>query len=203
MNEQFWWLLARSGGIVALALVAASVVWGLLVSSKYLQGGAKPRNLVSVHRFLGAMSVVFTGIHLAALWLDSWIQFTLADLLIPFAADWRPVPVALGVIGFWLLVAVQGSSLLMRRLPRRLWKWVHLTSFALLPLGLLHGITAGTDAHTVWYRLSTAGAIGLVTWLTVWRAWLVPGRRRRQPGLAPAGAAAARGGHDQRIQPLG
>ena len=36
MNEQLWWYVARSGGIVAWALLAASVLWGLALSTKVL-----------------------------------------------------------------------------------------------------------------------------------------------------------------------
>lgn len=179
VNEQLWWYVARSGGIVAMVLIVASVVWGLLLSSKYLQGGPKPKGLLNIHRFLGGLSVIFTGIHLVALWLDSYVTFTLADLLVPFASAWKPAEVAAGVVAFWLLLAVQGTSLMMKRLPRHLWKWIHLGSYALLPLGLLHAITAGTDAGQTWFRFGAAGMIGLVTWLTAWRAIKVTGRTRR------------------------
>lgn len=178
MNEQIWWYVARSGGVVALVLVAASVLWGLLLSSRYLAGGPKPKALLDLHRFLGGLSVVFTAIHLVGLYLDSFVTFTVVDLLVPLASDWRPVEVAAGVVAFWLLLAVQGTSMLMKRLPRRFWKWIHLTSFLLLPLGMVHGITAGTDAGTAWYRLGTAGLVGLLAWLTAWRAWFV---RPRSP----------------------
>lgn len=184
-GEQLWWYLARSSGIVALLLIVASVVWGLLLSSKYLADGARPKNLLNLHRFLGGLSVAFTVIHLVALYLDSYITFAIADLLVPFVADWRPLPVAGGVIAFWLLLAVQLTSVAKRHLPRHLWRWIHLTSYVLLPLGLWHGLTAGTDAATLWYRLGTAAAVGLVTWLTVWRAWMVPARVR---GKGRAGA---------------
>lgn len=186
-GEQLWWYLARAGGIVALLLVVASVVWGLLLSSKYLAAGARPKKLLDLHRFLGGLSVVFTAIHLLALYLDSYITFTVVDLLVPLAADWRPLPVTGGVITFWLLVAVQATSMAMRRLPRHLWRLVHLTSYLLLPLGLWHGLTAGTDASTAWYRLGTAAAVGLVTWLTVWRAWMVPARAGRKRGATALG----------------
>ncbi len=173
-NEQIWWYIARAGGIVAMILVAASVLWGLLLSSKYLAGGPKPKGLLDLHRFLGGLSVVFTGLHLLALYLDSYVQFTVTELLVPFASSWNPAAVAAGIVAFWLLVAVQVSSMMMRKLPRYLWKWIHLMSYLLLPLGLVHGIMAGTDAGTVWYRLGSGAGIGLLVWLTAWRAWNVP-----------------------------
>ncbi len=176
LDEQIWWLVARASGIVAMLLVSASVLWGLLLSSRYLDGGPKPKGLLNVHRFLGGLSMAFAGIHLLGLHLDSYVEFSLAELLVPFLSSWRPGAVAAGIVAFWMLLAVQATSMLMRRLPRRLWKWIHLTSYLLLPLGLLHGTTAGTDAGSTWYRLGTAAVLGLLTWLTVWRAWCVPSR---------------------------
>lgn len=187
-DEKIWWYVARSGGVLALVMVVASIVWGLLLSSRYLAGGPKPKGLLDLHRFLGGLSVVFTVIHVVGLYLDSYIEFTVLELLVPFVDDWRPAEVAAGVIAAWLLLAVQATSLLMKRLPRRLWKWIHLSSYGLLLLGVIHGITAGTDASTWWYRGASAGAIGLVVWLTAWRAIMVPARGRRRAELTPANA---------------
>ena len=184
MSEQIWWYLTRSGGVVALVLSFASVIWGLLVSSKYLDGGPKRATVLSMHRLLGGLTVVFTAIHVVALYLDSYVQFSVAALLVPFVSAWKPIEVAAGIVAMWLLAAVQGTSLMMRRLPRRLWKWVHLASFALLPLGTWHAITAGTDASQPWFRFGLAGLIGLVTFLTAWRSVKVPARRRARTAVA-------------------
>ena len=176
-GEQVWWYIARSGGIVALILSGASVLWGLLLSSRYLQGGPKPAGLLNLHKFLGGLTVVFSLIHMAGLYFDSFVEFGVAELLIPFRSGWKPVEVAWGVIAFWLLLAVQGTSMVMRRLPRQLWKWIHMASYVLLPLGIVHGITAGTDAGSSWYQLISGGLIGLLAFLTAWRAWKIPKRR--------------------------
>ncbi len=187
-NEQLWWYLARSGGVVALVLAAASVIWGLLLSSRFLTGGPKPAWLLDLHKFLGGLTLAFTAIHMGALFADSFVQFSLADLLIPFRSTWKPAEVAAGVVAFWLLLAVQVSSSMMNRIPRQFWKWIHLASYPMLGLGLAHGITAGTDAGSLWYRLGSGGIIGLVTFLTAWRTWKVPARGRRS-SAAPAATA--------------
>ena len=122
MTEQIWWYVARSGGIVALALSGLAVIWGLLLSSKILEGRPGPRWLLDLHRFLGGATVAFTFVHVAALMLDSYVSFSLVDVLVPLASAWNPVAVAWGIIAFWLLLAVQISSMLMSRIPRRWWK---------------------------------------------------------------------------------
>lgn len=182
MTEQIWWYTARASGIVALGLVAASVMWGLLFSSRLLQDRPSPRWLLDLHRFLGGLAVVFTGLHLVALAADSYVTFGVLDLLVPFASDWNPAAVAWGVVGGYLLVAVQGSSLMMKRLPRKLWKWIHLTSYLMLWMGLIHGLTAGTDATHPLYIAGTTAVVGSTVWLTGFR---ILTQRKLQPRASP------------------
>lgn len=174
---ELWWEISRASGVVALVLACLSVIWGLLISSRYMAGVAKAAGLARMHKFLGGMTVIFTLIHVAALYLDSFVQFSVIDLLIPFASDWKPFPTALGIVSFWLLLAVQGTSMMMKRLPRRLWKFVHGTSYLLIAGGMWHGISAGTDAGTTWFKYGAAGLIGGITFLTAWRATQRPARQ--------------------------
>ena len=94
--EQVWWYVARSGGLVALALSGASVLWGLLLSTRYLERVVRPKWLLDLHKLLGAFTVIFTVIHVAALMLDSYVAFGLVDVLVPFASSSRPGAVAWG-----------------------------------------------------------------------------------------------------------
>jgi len=122
VDPQLWWYTARAGGIVALALTAGSVIWGLLLSTRVLQGGPSAAWLLDLHRFLGGAAVIFTGIHLAGLVADTYVHFGVADLLVPFASDWKTGAVAWGIVAFYLLLAVEATSLVMNRIPRLWWK---------------------------------------------------------------------------------
>jgi predicted ferric reductase len=182
MNEKLWWYVARSTGIVAWALVAAAVIWGLLLTTRLLGGQPAPKWLLDLHRFLGGLAVVFTTLHLVGLVADTYTDFGLADLLVPLASAWKPLPVALGVVAFYLLVAVEVSSLAMRRIPRRWWRWIHLSSFGSFWLATIHGVAAGTDSSNPWLWVSyviTAGAVIFLTLLRVLADRRSPARRGR------------------------
>jgi DMSO/TMAO reductase YedYZ heme-binding membrane subunit len=185
MSEQFWWYLARSGGIVALFLAAASVIWGLLLSGGYLERNPTKKWLLSLHRWLGGMTIAFTAVHVIALRLDSFVEYTFADLLVPFAAAKPPGqwPIAWGVIAAYLLVAVQVTSLMMKRLPRRLWRWIHLSSYAVLVTGIMHGAQAGTDSSNQLYIVGVLIAALSTVFLTTHR---ILTRRRTPRHTAPA-----------------
>ena len=90
VSEHLWWYVARSGGIVAWALLAASVLWGLALSTKALGKRPHPNWLLDLHRFLGGLALVFTGVHVGALVLDSYLSFGLMQLLVPFTSSYRP-----------------------------------------------------------------------------------------------------------------
>lgn len=169
MNEHLWWYVARSGGIVALVLATLSVVWGLLISTRMLENKPRQAWLLSVHKLLGAGTVIFTFFHMLGLYLDNFVSFGFADLLIPFASDWNPGPVAWGIVCFYLLAAVQISSMVMHRIPRRLWRLIHMSSFGVMATGLIHGVTAGTDASNPLYVGGSIAATMLVGFLTIYR----------------------------------
>lgn len=192
MSEQIWWYVARAGGIVALALASASVIWGLLLSSGYLNRNPTKKWLLSLHSWLGGMTVIFTGVHVLGLWLDSFIQYSVADLFVPFASSKDPGrwQITSGVIATYLLVAVQGTSMVMKRLPRKWWRAVHMASYAVFALGMVHGAQAGTDASNIGYIGGMLSLVLATVYLTTYR--VLTGRRARRGAIQPTDAPAER-----------
>lgn len=180
MNPQFWWYLARATGYVAWALVAASVISGLALSTRLTNGRPTAAWILDLHRFLAGTAVAFTGLHLVGLFADNYVQFGLAELLIPFASRWRSGPVALGVVAMYLLAAVEISSLLMRRLPRHLWRAIHLASYGAFWLATFHLLVAGTDAGHPLSRVATTLVMATVVFLSLVRTLSGRGRGHRR-----------------------
>ena len=145
MTTQLWWYVARAAGMVGWAVLAASVVWGLAISTKTKPRAVRPNWMLDLHRFLGGLATIFTGVHIVGLVADNYTHFGPSDILVPFASSWRPDAVAWGVAAMYLLVAVEVTSLARRRLPKRVWRGVHMASFPLFAFGTVHALTAGTD----------------------------------------------------------
>lgn len=181
MTPKFWWYAARSTGMVAWAMAAAVVVWGLLLSTRSARGLAKPAWVLDLHRFLGVIALGATAAHLGALVGDNFVPFSAADLLVPGASAWKTFPVALGVVAFWLLLAVEVSSLLKRRLAHRAWMRIHLLSFVAYVLATVHYLQAGTERTNPILLYTVEAVSAAVVFLTVLRV-LAPRR------VAPAGA---------------
>jgi sulfoxide reductase heme-binding subunit YedZ len=178
MSPQMWWYVARASGIVAWLMLSASVIWGIVLASGAFPSHRRPAWLLDLHRWLGALTVGFLGLHLGALVADSYVHFGLADLAVPLASDWKPVAVAAGVVAMWSIVAVQASSLLRKRIPKWLWRSVHLSSYPTFLLVSAHGIFAGTDASMSLYLTTTVLTVVAVSTLLVQR--LLGGTRKRR-----------------------
>ena len=181
MSPQFWWYAARSTGIVAWALSAAAVIWGLLLSTRSARGLAKPAWVLDLHRWLGALTIVVTVAHLGALVADSYIHFDLVDLLVPGASAWKTGAVAWGVVAFWIFVAVEVSSLAKKRLPHKVWVRIHLLSFAAYVMATAHYLTAGTERTNPIVLFSVEIVTAAVLFLTLLRI-LAPRRARSAGG---------------------
>jgi len=171
-----WWYLARAGGLVAWALLSASVLWGLCLSTRVFARSVSAKWLTDLHRFLGGSALLFTGMHVATLVADSYVHFGAKEVFVPFASTWRPAAVAWGVIAFWILLAVEATSLLMKYLPRRLWHAIHLSSFVLFFAATTHAVTAGTDSRAIAFVIGCTAVLSTVLLLTLVRA-LVPRTR--------------------------
>jgi len=168
-DEKLSWYVARSSGLISWALVTASIVWGLTLSSRLIRRRGVPAWLLALHRYLGTLSIVFIAVHLLALVADNYVPYGWKDLFVPMATKWRPGATAWGIAGFYLLVAIQITSWLMRWLPRRVWHAVHLSSFPLFVAGTVHGFQAGADMSNRLILWSGMVGIVLVVTLIVFR----------------------------------
>ena len=189
MNEQLWWYVARSSGIVAWALVTLSVCWGLMLSTRAAAKASQPKQLLDLHRFLGGLAVTFTAVHLIGLVADSYVHFGWIEILVPWASEWKPTATAWGVIALYLLVAVEGTSLMMRRLPKPVWRQIHRTSFGLYVFATIHGVQAGTDTANIWYQMAMLASINVVAFLLI----LLILAHRRSSSPRSSGASPSRG----------
>jgi DMSO/TMAO reductase YedYZ heme-binding membrane subunit len=177
-------------------MLTASVIWGVILSTKAFPEQRRPAWLLDLHRWLGGLTVSFVAIHLIALVADSYVHFTLIDLAVPFASDWKPGAVALGVIATWLLVAVELTSLAMRRLPKRIWRAIHLSSYAVFWLTSIHAALAGTDRAQRLYQVTAAASIIAVAWALMYRLAnrQAPGAPTPSQGLDRAAAGTGHSG---------
>ncbi|MCU1426537.1 MAG: putative rane protein [Actinomycetia bacterium] len=169
VSTQLPWYVARSAGLVAWVLLTASVLWGLTMTTQLVRGRVGRPWLLDLHRYLGGLAAIFTGVHVGALLADTYVHFSLTSVLVPFASSWRTSAVAWGIVAGYLLVAVELTSLARQHLSRRVWHAIHLSSFPLFFMATIHMLTAGTDTRNHLVQGTAFAAIGAVTVLTARR----------------------------------
>lgn len=179
LNAKLSWYAARASGLIAWAVVTLSILWGLALSTRLIRRKGVPAWLLDLHKFLGTLSIVFVAVHVLALWADNFAYFGPRELFVPFASSWRPVAVAWGIAATYLLVAIQITSWMMKRLPRKLWHRVHLLSLPMFVLATVHGFSSGADnKNLVVQWLALTG--GLLVFLLVTFRLLAPRRGARR-----------------------
>ena len=190
LDPKTWWYLTRATGFVAWMLLAASVLWGLFITNKTLVRSTPPAWVLDLHRHLGGLAVVFVGVHVLALPLDTYTDWGWRDLVVPMASRWHPVPIAFGIVAMYLLLAVEITSLLGKRIPRRWWRRVHFLSFPLFVLASIHLFAAGTDSGNELARWMVVVVSTLVVFLAVVRG-LAVARPRETKSRVPTAARTA------------
>jgi methionine sulfoxide reductase heme-binding subunit len=164
------WYVARAGGMLAFALLTASVVLGLTLSGR-ARLKRWPRFAVEdVHRFVGLLAGGFVAVHVVGLLADTYVPFSFAQVLVPGTSSYRPLATALGVVALELLAALAVANRYRKRLSYRFWRRTHYLNFAVWTLALVHGIASGTDSGTPWAVLLYGVTAGSVAGLTAWRA---------------------------------
>lgn len=179
MNDpHIWWYISRISAMVAWGLMSFSVVWGVLLASRVFRGLDNPAWLKDIHKYLSTLTVVLAGVHTAALTLDPFVKFDIADILIPGAATYEgatplvELALAVGVVAFWIMTAVYVTSLFMDKLPRWFWKGTHYSAYLVFFAIGIHAAYAGSDVGSWWYGavsiwVITMGMLALIIRFTV------------------------------------
>ncbi len=161
-NGTTFWYVTRGSGVVALLLLTASVLVGIL-SALRVRNDRWPRFAVAgVHRNLTLLSIAFVALHVLTTILDGYAPIGLKDAVLPFVSSYRPLWLGFGAVAFDLLLALVITSLLRRRIGPRVWRLVHWLAYASWPVALVHAFGTGSDARTGWLSL-----LGFATLLAV------------------------------------
>jgi methionine sulfoxide reductase heme-binding subunit len=184
-----YWYLARGTGAVALVLMTASVVLGVLGSVRFAAGPRWPRFAIdTLHRETSLLVLVLLAAHILTSVLDSFAPIRLLDAVIPFASAYRPLWIGLGALSFDLLIAIVITSLVRRRVGYRAWRAIHWLAYASWPVAVFHGIGAGSDTKQWWMLALTAACVAAVL-IAVWVRIGSASERDDRPGIR-AGAIA-------------
>ena len=189
------WDVARAGGFTAFGLLTLSVAIGLALTLR-LQSANWPRIINSeLHNFITLLALIFTGVHVLAVWIDPFTNFGWSEVFIPFVSHYRPLWMALGIVALYLGIAIGISTWLRPHIGYKWWRRLHVLTLLLFALVVVHGITTGSDTRTWWGAAIYALGVLLVGTLLCMRLMKpVDARSRAHPVLAVATVIAIAGG---------
>jgi methionine sulfoxide reductase heme-binding subunit len=157
-----YWYLTRATGAVALALLTAAVVLGI-VDVRRWSTPRWPRFVVdALHRNVSLLAMLFLALHILTAVLDGFASISPIDAVVPFVGSYRPFWLGLGAVAFDLLLAVMLTSLLRRRIGYAGWRAVHWLTYASWPIALLHGLGTGSDVQKSWLLILAVICVALV-----------------------------------------
>ena len=139
------WYASRATGVVALVLLTAVMVLGILVNRQGRLPGLPRFAVTNLHRNLSLMAVVFIVIHVITAAADSYVSIPLISAVVPFTSGYEGFWLGLGAVSFDLMLALIVTSLVRGRLSRRVWKAVHWLAYASWPIAFAHSIGSSSD----------------------------------------------------------
>ena len=174
------WILLRAAGIGSYLMLFLSVAWGLVATTSIVTKRISKPSANLFHAFVASTGLALLGVHLGLLLIDGFMPFSLADITVPMASDYRPVAIAAGIVAMYAVVVVVVSSWLRKPIGTVWWRRLHVLAVPAFTLVLVHGVFAGTDTERPWMFALYAVTGLLVVFLTLVRA-LTYGYRPPRP----------------------
>jgi sulfoxide reductase heme-binding subunit YedZ len=162
------WYTMRASGIVALVLLTATTVLGILTAGRFRTPTWPAFAQADLHKRISLLALVFLTLHVLTAVVDTFVPVGVAAFVVPFASGYRPVWVAFGTVAVDLLAAVAISSAIRRRIGFRTWRAIHWLAYGSWPLAMAHALGIGTDASKRWFDavalFCAVAVLGALAW---------------------------------------
>lgn len=152
------WYITRASALTAFILMFLVVFLGTGMTTGFIYGLINPTRAWTIHKYLSLTMTIMVFMHAGALLFDKFIRLSLSDILIPFASSYQTFFISLGILGFYILLAIILTSIFLRVKMPRFWRSTHYWVYPLFALALIHGLFMGTD--------SPKGIMQFVYWVT-------------------------------------
>jgi sulfoxide reductase heme-binding subunit YedZ len=165
------WYTVRALGFMAYLVLAGSVLYGLLLSTKILDAIAHRPVSFALHKDLAIVALILGTLHGVMLTYDQSFAFTPLAILIPFESPYSPISVGVGQLTLYLSVVVTASFYVRRHIGQKTWRMLHYATFLAFIGASAHGIASGSDSGAAWafwlYLAPITAAIFLLTYRIV------------------------------------
>ena len=168
-SSTFLWYASRATGVVALLLMTAVVLLGLLVARNGKLPGLPRFAVTGLHRNLSLTAVAFVTLHVLTAVADGFVSIPLTAAVVPLASGYERLALGLGAVSLDLALALIVTSLIRSRLNPKTWRAIHLLAYLSWPVAWLHSYTSATDLHSGWMFLLAIADLLVVVIAVGWR----------------------------------
>ena len=173
-----YWFLSRASGVTAYVLFWASMMMGLLMSTKTTRLWSTGPTFMAMHEFTSILGLLFAGFHALILLGDAFIQTDVVQILTPFLMDFgkegaQSIWVGFGQLGFYALALILLSFYVRQRISYGVWRWLHFGTFVAYMLVTVHGMLVGSDTQTTFMLSVYAFTNASILFLTLYRVLLM------------------------------
>jgi sulfoxide reductase heme-binding subunit YedZ len=184
-TSPYFWYVTRGTGIVALLLLTLVVTLGTLVANRIGGTFVGRFELNELHRSISMVAMLFLILHILTTVIDSYVSTGIISAFVPMTSAYKTVPIAIGAVGFDLLLCVWISSLLKVRIKNQSWRFIHWFSWLAYTSAIIHSYMSGSDAHNGAGLILVAGCAGIVLCVALWRYFARPERAAGRTALSP------------------
>jgi methionine sulfoxide reductase heme-binding subunit len=170
--------LSSDIGLVALGILTANVLMGLLLSVGYNPTRQWPRQrvkLFTLHNWTGYTGLAAATLHPIVLLFSATAGFGIRDITIPVWSPTQPLENTIGAVGFYLVAFVVITSYYRTFFGHRNWKRLHYTTYAAATAFFIHSLLTDPllkNRPVDWLdgeKVFVEACILLVAGATLWR----------------------------------
>jgi len=175
--ERLPWYVTRISALLAYLALAASTIYGLLLSTKLLDRVTHRPISYTLHQDLAGIGVALALVHAAVLTIDRSVPYTVAEVLVPFSGPYRPLWVGIGQLALAASLLVFLSFYVRKRIGTPTWRNIHYVGFLAFVGATVHGLMAGSDSSALWVYGGYLTMSIVVVFLTTYRIVLAISER--------------------------
>ena len=145
-----WLDVSSTIGLCAMIALTLNILFGMMLGTAYKRSGywqklparIKKISINDVHNWTAYVALVLAILHPLLLLVDKTTKFTLVNVLFPIRAPHQRLFVFAGTLALYALCVtiITTQKVIRKKLTFRVWKNIHLISYATALLFLFHGL---------------------------------------------------------------
>jgi len=182
IGSSWAWYFIRGAGFAALFLMFLLMISGIGHITGLTYKFIEPIKAWAIHKAIAFGLVFAILVHVIFLLFDHYVSFSLPQILVPFlnkytngtslfGVNFGMFVVAFGIISMYLVFLIVLTSLGWIDTKKKLWKWVHYSSYFVAIMVFIHSLGAGSDLKYGIFRIFMIFLLAVLVVATVMRLY--------------------------------